>query len=114
VDSCIFCLIGEKKIPSQVVYENEDVLAFNDLNPQAPLHVLVIPKLHIASLDSATETNATLLGNLLVACATVARNSGIDRSGYRVVTNTGNDGGQSVAHLHFHVLGNRQMSWPPG
>ncbi|HCH63352.1 MAG TPA: histidine triad nucleotide-binding protein, partial [Deltaproteobacteria bacterium] len=103
-----------RKIPADIVYETEHVLAFRDIQPQAPVHVLVIPKKPVVSLDHASKEDATLMGELMLACAEVARREGLDVGGYRVVTNIGSHGGQSVFHLHFHVLGGRQLGWPPG
>jgi len=110
--STIFQKIIDGEIPAQKVFEDGDVLAFRDVAPQAPFHVLVIPKKPIRSLAEAATGDGALLGKLLLAASQVARDAGIE--GYRVVTNIGDDGGQSVAHLHFHVLGGRRMSWPPG
>jgi histidine triad (HIT) family protein len=110
--SCVFCRIASGEIATARVYEDEKCIAFRDLAPQAPTHVLVIPREHVQSLADVT---AWPLGStLLAACAAVARAAGIVEGGYRVVTNVGRDGGQSVHHLHFHVLGGRSMSWPPG
>lgn len=111
--SCIFCRIASKEIPSAIVYEDADVLAFRDLSPQAPTHVLVIPKRHAASLDDLGDADGALLGAMLLAAKKVATAAGLTR-GYRIVTNSGADAGQSVAHVHLHVLGGRPMSWPPG
>lgn len=111
---CIFCRIVSHGTSAKVVYEDELALAFEDLNPQAPVHVLVVPKRHIESVDHADSGDSALLGHLVRTCATVARKKGIVDSGYRVVTNTGPSAGQSVFHLHFHVLGGRRMTWPPG
>jgi histidine triad (HIT) family protein len=110
--STIFQRIIDGEIQAQKVYEDGDVLAFKDVAPQAPFHVLVIPKKAIRSLADVAAGDGALLGKLLVAAAQVARDAGIE--GYRVVTNIGEDGGQSVPHLHFHVLGGRRMTWPPG
>ncbi len=111
---CIFCRIIDKTIPTNFVYEDENVAAFNDLNPQAPVHILVIPKKHLDHLDHAAIADQQLLGQLLSVASTVAGNAGIAEAGYRVVTNIGEDGGQSVGHLHVHVLGGRRLKWPPG
>ena len=111
---CVFCRMVERRIPATVLYEDNLTLAFEDINPQAPVHVLVIPKRHVASLAEFTEADAPLLGHLLVVCAKLARTKGIATSGYRVVTNTGAHAGQTVFHLHVHVLGGRSMAWPPG
>lgn len=110
---CIFCKIAGGTIPAKRVYETETLLAFPDLNPQAPAHLLVIPKQHIRSLAEAASEDTALLGALLAGVAEVARQQGLD-DGYRVVVNTGDDGGQTVQHLHLHVLGKRAMHWPPG
>lgn len=111
--SCLFCKIIEGGLPSSSVYQDEQCYAFVDINPQAPVHVLVIPRKHIASLAQAEESDQPLLGHLLWAAAEVAQKKGLSR-GYRVVISTGRDGGQTVDHLHLHVLGGRAMHWPPG
>jgi histidine triad (HIT) family protein len=110
---CLFCKIVAGTIPAKRVYEDELCLCFADVHPQAPTHLLVIPKEHIASQAHAEAEHAALLGHLMASAAEVARASGLDR-GYRVVINTGPDGGQTVDHLHLHVLGGRPMHWPPG
>lgn len=109
---CIFCRIAEGGIPAKVVAKNHQAMAFRDLNPQAPSHILVIPLRHIDSLAAAD--NPCELGGVLSLAAEVAASEGLAEGGYRVVTNVGADGGQTVQHLHFHVLGGRQMTWPPG
>lgn len=114
MEDCLFCRIAAKQIPSTTVYEDEQLYAFRDINPQAPVHVLVIPKKHIPSLAEAQEEEAELLGRLLLLCAQLARQEGIEQAGYRVVLNTNREAGQSVFHLHAHVLGGRYMGWPPG
>jgi histidine triad (HIT) family protein len=114
VSTCLFCRIVEKAIPAKLVHEDDHTLAFDDVNPQAPVHVLVIPKRHLVSVQEAGPNDHALLGHLLATCTKVAKAKGLAESGYRVVTNTGRDGGQSVFHLHFHVLGGRHMAWPPG
>lgn len=112
---CVFCKIAQKEIPSNVVYEDDDVIAFRDLEPQAPVHVLVIPKRHFADLLSFTRAERTLAGHILAeVIPQVATELGLAEGGFRVVTNTGQDGGQTVPHLHFHILGGRAMTWPPG
>jgi histidine triad (HIT) family protein len=111
---CIFCRIARGDLPANVVLETPEVLAFRDLQPQAPVHVLVIPKRHVTSLADLAPTDGDLAGALLSAAAQVAREAGLEDGGYRVVTNIGMDGGQSVLHLHLHVLGGRAMGWPPG
>jgi len=114
MDDCLFCRIVDKKIPAKVVLDEPDVLAFEDIGPQAPVHLLVIPKRHIASLNEAKDEDEPLLGKLLTAARRLARERHIDASGYRVVMNTMAGAGQSVFHVHLHVLGGRTMSWPPG
>jgi histidine triad (HIT) family protein len=109
----IFQKIIDRQIPATIVYEDDRALAFRDVAPQAPVHVLVIPKQPIRSLASATDEDAALLGHLLTVVRKVAAAEGLE-GGYRVVTNIGADGGQSVDHLHFHVLGKRRLGWPPG
>ena len=110
--NCIFCRIAAGQIPATLIHEDDHCIAFRDLSPQAPTHVLVVPREHVVSLADVT---AWPLGSaLLAACASVARAEGLVEGGYRVVTNVGRDGGQSVFHLHFHVLGGRPMAWPPG
>jgi histidine triad (HIT) family protein len=110
----IFTKIINREIPADIVYETDTVLAFRDIAPQAPVHVLVIPKRPVVSLAHSQSEDVALMGELMMACAEVARREGLESGGYRVVTNIGRDGGQSVFHLHFHVLGGRAMSWPPG
>lgn len=110
----IFSKIIRREIPADIVYETDTVLAFRDINPVAPVHVLVIPKTPITSLATATPEQAGVLGECLAACAEVARLEGIAGEGYRVVNNIGRNGGQTVHHIHFHVLGGRQLTWPPG
>ncbi len=112
---CIFCKIAGKEIPSTIVYEDEQVLAFKDLEPQAPVHVLVIPKKHVESVAALQEEDKELAAHILVeVIPKLAKDLGIEEKGFRVVTNTGVEGGQSVKHLHFHLLGGRSMQWPPG
>ena len=111
-ENCLFCKIVRGEIPSNKVAESEVAIAFRDVNPQAPTHVLVVPRTHVASLAAAED--AALLGGLMTMAASVARSEGIESSGYRVVANTGGDGGQTVDHLHLHVLGGRRLTWPPG
>jgi len=114
MSECLFCKIVEKRIPAKLVHEDEHTLAFDDINPQAPIHTLVIPKKHIAAVQDCTGQDQGLLGHLLLSCANVAKQKGLGESGYRIVTNTGRDGGQTVFHLHLHVMGGRHMNWPPG
>ena len=113
MSDCIFCKIAKGEIPSNKVYEDDQVLCFKDLDPQAPVHVLMIPKKHLDSLSTATEEDAALLAHMLLKIKDVAKELELD-NGYRVVINTGEDGGQSVKHLHMHLLGKRSMNWPPG
>jgi histidine triad (HIT) family protein len=112
-EPCIFCRIATKDVSSGIVYEDSELVAFRDVNPQAPTHVLIVPKRHVASLDETVEADAKLLGAMMRTAKRVAAAEGLT-SGYRVVTNIGPDGGQSVSHLHLHVLGGRPMAWPPG
>ena len=111
-DSCLFCRIVRGDLPVTPIAQNEHAIAFRDLHPQAPVHVLIVPRRHVASLAEATD--ALELGAVALLAAEVARQEGIAASGYRTVMNTGDDGGQSVHHLHLHLLGGRAMTWPPG
>lgn len=111
---CIFCRIAAGEIPARIILETESVLAFHDLNPVAPQHALVIPRRHIATLDEAVAEDRELLGDMMLAGAEVARQLGFAETGYRTVLNCKHDGGQAVYHIHLHVLGGRNMSWPPG
>ncbi len=111
-DDCLFCKIARHEIPVTVVHETPEWMAFRDVNPQAPTHVLVIPREHIASLNQADS--APILGRLLLAAAEIAAMEGVAESGYRAVVNTNKGAGQTVFHLHVHVLGGRSMTWPPG
>ena len=114
LETCVFCRIVRGEIPAEVVYEEADVVAFRDLSPQAPQHFLLIPKRHIPSVDDLDDDDQAVIARLILAARDVARSHGLAERGYRVVTNIGDDGGQSVAHLHFHLLGGRSLSWPPG
>ena len=111
---CLFCGIAAGRIPTDLLREDDHTLAFRDINPQAPAHVLVIPRKHLTSLDDSGPDDAQLLGSLMAAARDVARTEGLVESGYRMVINTGDDGGQTVGHLHLHILGGRPMTWPPG
>lgn len=113
-DETIFSKIISRQIPATIVYETEKVLAFRDISPQAPTHILVIPKQPIESIAHATSADREILGELLLAAAAVAKLEGLEERGYRVVTNVGKDGGQTVFHLHLHLLGGRALDWPPG
>lgn len=112
--SCIFCKIASGEIPSEKLFEDEFLIAFNDIQPQAPVHFLIIPKQHFSSLNDLGGENSALAGHLLTTAAVLAKKTGIHQSGYRVVINTNDDGGQSVPHLHAHILGKRKFLWPPG
>jgi len=111
---CLFCRIVAGSIPANVIHQDEDVIAFRDISPQAPVHVLVIPREHIPSLDAAADAHGKLMGKLLHTARDVARAEGIADGGYRAVLNVGADAGQAVHHIHLHVLGGRGLGWPPG
>ena len=111
---CIFCKIINKEIPASLVYEDEEIVAFNDINPKAPIHILLIPKQHFASLKDIPPEKKQILSELLFRARLLAEEKGIADSGYRLVLNTGKDSGQEVGHLHLHLLGGRRMGWPPG
>lgn len=113
MNDCLFCKMAAGEIPTNKLYEDEQVLAFHDIDPQAPLHFLIIPKRHIPSPAALTEADAALVGHIYAVIAKIAVEQGLE-NGYRVVTNCGADGGQSVGHLHFHVLAKRSLAWPPG
>ncbi len=113
-EDCIFCKIASGQIPATRVYEDDVCLAFNDLSPQAPTHILIIPREHLDSLDHASDKHKEMLGNLLHAAAEIAREKGFAENGYRVVINTNADGGQTVFHLHVHLLAGRPFVFPPG
>ena len=114
MSDCIFCKIVSGDIPSTKIYEDEQVIAFRDINPQAPTHVLVVPKRHIPGVNELAEQDEALVGHVYGVIAKLVCELGINESGYRVVVNSGADGQQSVPHLHFHVLGGRLLAWPPG
>ncbi|MGE0160095.1 MAG: histidine triad nucleotide-binding protein [Gemmatimonadales bacterium] len=111
---CIFCKIAAGAIPASVVHSSERLVAFRDIDPKAPVHILVIPREHVASLDAADERHRALLGEILLLARRLARDEGVSEEGYRTVINTGDHGGQSVHHLHLHLLGGRALGWPPG
>lgn len=111
---CIFCKIANKEIPARIAFESERVIAFHDMFPQAPTHVLVIPKTHFSTLNDVPAEQAPVLGELVSAATTIAKELGLAEAGYRVVMNCNADGGQSVYHIHLHLLGGRHMAWPPG
>ncbi|MBI4830299.1 MAG: histidine triad nucleotide-binding protein [Candidatus Lindowbacteria bacterium] len=114
MSNCIFCKIADGEIPADKVYEDASILAFKDIQPQAPLHIVIIPKKHIETLNDVSETDARLLSDLVFTCQKLAKEQKIAEKGYRVVVNCNRDGGQAVFHLHAHLLGGRKMSWPPG
>ena len=111
---CLFCRVIKKEIPGRIVYEDDAVLAFEDINPQAPVHILVVPKKHIDSLSNLTKTDKELIGSLFLIVNSLAKTCNLTQTGFRTVVNTGPGGGQTVYHLHVHLLGGRQMTWPPG
>ena len=111
-DDCVFCRIVRGEIPAKMLANTADCVAFRDLDPKAPVHILVVPKKHVASLDDLTDSD--IAGKMTMLATALARQEGISTSGYRTVINTGPDGGQSVFHLHLHLLGGRAMAWPPG
>jgi histidine triad (HIT) family protein len=113
-ENCVFCKIAAGEIPAKIVLDEPDLVAFHDMNAQAPVHVLVIPRGHIDNLSAAATGQDALLGRLLLAAARIAATTGIQESGFRVVLNAGPDAGQSVDHLHLHLLGGRSLGWPPG
>jgi histidine triad (HIT) family protein len=112
--SCLFCRIASREVPADIVLESDRVVAFRDVNPQAPTHILLIPKEHVASAAELGERHGEVLADIMQAASQLARAEGIDESGWRLVTNVGPDAGQAVFHLHFHLLGGRPMDWPPG
>ena len=114
MSECLFCKIVERTIPAALVYEDDVVVAFDDINPQAPTHTLVIPRKHVTSVADLQDSDVGLLGHLMLAGNKIAKLKGVTDTGYRFVINTGAHGGQSVVHLHLHVLGGRHMAWPPG
>jgi histidine triad (HIT) family protein len=113
MSDCLFCKIATGEIPVDMVLETDSAVAFRDIDPQAPTHVLVIPREHFANAQALSQANPALAGQVLALATKVAMNEGLE-NGYRIVTNTGVDGGQSVEHMHLHVLGGRQLTWPPG
>jgi len=110
----IFKQIIDRELPADIVYEDDICLAFRDISPKAPVHILIIPKKEIVSIATLTDEDKEILGHMMIKTSDIARQEGIEESGYRVVTNINEDAGQSVFHLHFHILGGRKMSWPPG
>ncbi|MCG8035521.1 MAG: histidine triad nucleotide-binding protein [Candidatus Thiodiazotropha taylori] len=114
MSDCLFCKFVSGEISVEAVYEDDDVLAFRDINPQAPCHVLIIPKKHISTLNDLSGEDAELMGKLYLAATKVAKQEGIDEAGYRTVMNCNEQAGQTVFHIHLHLLGGRRMNWPPG
>ena len=113
-NDCLFCKIVEKKIPADIVYESEDIIAFKDIEPKAPIHCLIIPKKHISTINDIDGSNSNIIGLMYEAAAQLARIFNVDKDGYRVVMNCNSNGGQTVYHIHLHFLAGRQLSWPPG
>ncbi|MFQ6069262.1 MAG: histidine triad nucleotide-binding protein [Candidatus Aminicenantales bacterium] len=114
MQNCLFCKMVKREIPTKVVFENERLLAFEDINPQAPVHILLIPKGHFDSLKEIPEEKKDILAEILLQARKIAEEKGISENGFRIVLNTGKDSGQAVFHIHFHLLGGRRMQWPPG
>jgi histidine triad (HIT) family protein len=114
MEDCLFCKIIAGQIPAKIIYQDEDVVSFVDINPKAPQHVLVVPRRHIPSMTDLTPADGPLLASIFTAATKIARELGVDESGFRFVVNVGPDSGQSVFHLHFHLLGGRRLAWPPG
>ncbi|HWR14384.1 MAG TPA: histidine triad nucleotide-binding protein [Terriglobales bacterium] len=114
MSNCLFCKIIKGELPSKKVYEDEKVYAFHDINPGAPTHILIVPKRHVSGVNTASHEDAEIIGYSHLIAAKLAKERGIDDSGYRTVYNVGPDAGQSVFHLHLHLIGGRRMSWPPG
>lgn len=113
-NDCLFCKIVEKKIPADIVYESENIIAFKDIEPKAPIHCLIIPKKHISTINDIDGSNSNIIGLMYEAAAQLARTLNVDKDGYRVVMNCNSNGGQTVYHIHLHFLAGRQLSWPPG
>jgi histidine triad (HIT) family protein len=111
---CLFCKIAGKEIPSTIVFENSEMLAFRDINPQAPVHILIIPKKHIPTINDLEEEDSCLVGRMLIAAKDIAAKEGLSADGYRLVFNCNKNAGQEVFHIHLHLLGGRVFSWPPG
>ncbi len=114
VSDCLFCRIAGKEIPSRIIFEDDTLVATEDINPAAPVHILIIPKEHVTSLDQITESDQSLLGHIQLTASALARQLNLADNGYRLVNNCGEWGGQEVMHLHYHLLGGRPMGWPPG
>ena len=114
MSDCLFCKILDGEIPCDKVYENDQVIAFRDVNPQAPTHILVIPRKHISTVNDLTADDKNIVGEMVLAAQTVAKQEGIEESGYRLVMNCNEGAGQTVFHIHLHIMGGRRMHWPPG
>ncbi len=114
MNNCIFCKIANKKLPSDIIYEDDKVVAFNDVNPQSPIHFLVIPKEHISSANHLNEENVSIVSHIFLVINKLVKERGLGKKGYRIINNCGELGGQTVNHIHFHVLSGRQLKWPPG
>lgn len=112
--NCLFCKIAHGEIPATVVFEDNDIMAFRDIKPQAPTHILIIPKRHIATIDDTATEDEQLLGQMILRAKAIAKSEGLSEAGYRLVFNINSGGGQEVYHIHLHLLGGRQMTWPPG
>lgn len=111
---CLFCKIRDKEIPADIVFQDDEIVAFKDIHPEAPVHILIIPRQHIAGLLDITEENYYLTGKMVLAAKKIARMAGIEKSGWRLVFNCGPDAGQAVFHIHLHLLGGRKLNWPAG
>lgn len=113
-EECIFCKIIKKQIPSEMLYEDAKVIVIKDISPQAPVHIIIIPKQHIADLNSLKQDESEIIGHIFIVAKKIAQTLGIAEDGYRIVANCGQQGGQTVQHMHFHLLGGRSLQWPPG
>ena len=114
MDDCIFCKIIKKQIPCELLYEDESVIGFKDISPEAPVHIVIIPKVHISNLNFLSEDSANIIGHIFIVAKKIAEDLGVSETGYRVVSNCGKHGGQTVQHIHFHLLAGRMLKWPPG
>lgn len=114
MSDCLFCKIRQGEIPADIIFENDDVLAFNDVNPQAPVHLLIIPKIHISTVNDMTDDDQLIMGKLFSAAKAIAKQKGVSDDGYRLVVNCNEKAGQTVFHIHMHMLADRALTWPPG
>jgi histidine triad (HIT) family protein len=114
MNNCIFCKIINKEIKSEIVYEDDDIIVFKDINPQAPIHLLMVPKKHIQSVNDLEVLDKEVIGHIFVVAKEIAKKFNVEKDGYRIVVNTGRNAGQAVFHTHFHFLAGREFSWPPG